>query len=158
MTTLFQSSGLSFLMVAATLLGTAGLGGLLKTLLDHQRGKRKQTDDVAMELVKLLEERVGRLEQEASAERARCDERLERQAVEYNHKLAQNEAEMGVLRHRVNNQRMMIYSLLHLFEVPATRRKEQLDGIRKNLAAMEQAEAVEKAIVASAPIKAEPAE
>lgn len=131
---------LTILGALAALLGTAGIGGMLKTLLDHQRGKRKQSDDVAMELVKLLETRVKALESALEIERDRCD------------------AELQVHRHRINNQRTIIYSLLHLFDVPATRRKEMLEGIRQNLAAMEQAEAVEKAIVATAPLKAEAAE
>jgi hypothetical protein len=121
--------------------GTAGIGGMLKTWLDHTRGTRKQSDDVAMGLVAVLETRVGTLEgkledadEGMKQERARCD------------------AELGVHRHRINNQRTIIYSLLHLFDVPAGRRKEMLANVRAELAAMEQAEAAEKGIIAAAPL------
>jgi hypothetical protein len=60
------------------------------------------------------------------------------------------EAELRVVRHRTRNQRQIIYSLLHLFDLPATRRKELLASIRADLAALEQAEATESGIVASA--------
>lgn len=122
-------------------IGTAGIGGMLKTWLDHRRGTRKQSDDVAMELVGKLETRVeslegklGEADEAMKQERARCD------------------AELGVHRHRINNQRTLIYSLLHLFDVPATRRKAMLANVRAELAAMEQAEAAEKGIIAAAPL------
>lgn len=59
------------------------------------------------------------------------------------------EAELRVVRHRTRNQRQIIYSLLHLFDVPATRRKEMLSSIRSDLAAIEQAEATESSIVST---------
>lgn len=121
--------------IVAGILGSAGLGGVLKTWLDHQRGKRKQTDDVAMGLVEKLEKRIEKLEADLDLERARCD------------------AELRVLRHRMNNQRTMIYSLLHLFDVPAGKRKDMLAGIRTELAALEQAEATEKGAVVAATIE-----
>lgn len=117
--------------------GTAGLGGMLKTWLDHLRGTRKQSDEVAMALVARLEERVKHLESTRDDERARC------------------EAELRVQGHRINNQRLMIFSLLHLFEVPAARRKPMLDAIRAELAAMETAEAHEKGLLITAPLAAE---
>ncbi|WP_066795015.1 hypothetical protein [Sphingomonas soli] len=116
------------------LVGTAGIGGMLKTWLDHSRGKRKQTDDVALALVNRLESRVEKLEGDLEKERARCD------------------AELGVHRHVNKNQRTMIYALLHLFDMPAARRKVALVSIRTELAAMEMAEAQEKAIIAAAPL------
>lgn len=122
---------ISTLIIGA--IGTAGIGGMLKTWLDHLRGKRKQTDEVALSLVQTLESRVGKLEGDLEKERARCD------------------AELGVHRHRLVNQRTIIYSLLHLFDMPATRRKDALTNLRKEIAAMEQAEATEKAIIAAAP-------
>jgi hypothetical protein len=125
---------LTILGVLAALLGTAGLGGVLKTWLDHQRGKRKQSDDVAMALVEKLEARVEKLEGSLEREQERC------------------EAMLGIHRHRINNQRTIIYSLLHLFDMPAARRKAALVIVRADLASMEQAEAVEKGIVAAAPL------
>ena len=47
-------------------------------------------------------------------------------------------------------QRTIIHSLLHLFEMPAARRKVALDRVREDLRAMENSEAQEKAIVAAA--------
>lgn len=90
-----------------------------------------------------LEERVHRAEGDLADERRRCDD-----------KLAKYEAEVRVERHRSNNQRMMIHSLLHLFDIPAARRKEALANIRGELAAMEHAEATEKGILVAAPITA----
>jgi len=120
-------------------IGTAGIGGMLKTWLDHLRGKRRQSDEVAMGLVERLETRVGLLEGKLDSadeaikeERARCD------------------AELGVHRHRIRNQRQIIYSLLHLFDVPAARRKDMIAGVRADLAAMEQAEAAEIGAVRAA--------
>jgi hypothetical protein len=60
------------------------------------------------------------------------------------------EAELRIVRHRTKNQRQIIYSLLHLFDLPAARRKEMLASIRADLAAIEEAEATESAIVATA--------
>jgi hypothetical protein len=124
----------SALALLGAILGPAGIGFLLKTWLDHQRGKRKQSDDVAMALVEKLEARVEKLEGSLEREQERC------------------EAMLGVHRHRINNQRTLIYSLLHLFDMPAARRKAALVIVRAELASMEQAEAVEKGIVAAAPL------
>jgi hypothetical protein len=59
------------------------------------------------------------------------------------------EAELRIVRHRTKNQRQIIYSLLHLFDIPASRRKEMLANIRTDLAALEEAEATESAIVST---------
>ncbi len=59
------------------------------------------------------------------------------------------EAELRVVRHRTKNQRQIIYSLLHLFDLPASRRKELLAKIRAELASIEEAEAAESAIVST---------
>lgn len=133
-----QWSWLSIVALAGALIGTAGLGGVLKTWLDHLRGKRKQTDGVALELVRLLKDRVDDLETAIEGERERCDQ-----------KLAMQEKLIVLLRHRVRGSRQMVYSMLHLFDIPAARRKEMLVGIRSELAAMEQAEAIETGIVIS---------
>lgn len=130
----------SVIAIILGVIGSAGLGGIIKTWLDHQRGKRKQSDDVAMALVTKLESRVDKLEGDLEREQQRC------------------EVMLGVHRHRINNQRTLIYSLLHLFDMPAARRKEALVTVRAELASMEQAEALEKGIVASAPLKTEAAE
>ena len=84
---------------------------------------RKQLDD--------LEER---LRKELREERDRCD------------------AELRLLRHRDKNRRQIIYQLLHLFDLPAARRKQMLASIRAELGAIEQAEALESGIVSTAGI------
>lgn len=89
---------------------------------------RKQIDDLE-----------ARMRKELLTERDRCD------------------AELRMLRHRDRNRRQMIYNLLHLFDLPAARRRPILDSIRAELAAIEQAEAAEAAIVATAGL-GEPAE
>ena len=67
-----------------TLIGGAGIGGMLKTWLDHRRAARSQTDEVALTLVGKLEGRIESVEAEQRQERARC------------------EAQLAALRHRVN--------------------------------------------------------
>lgn len=79
--------------------------------------------------------RIQKLEGKLDAERARCD------------------AELGVHRHEIAGLWQLNYSLLHLFDVPATRRKELLAGIRTDIAALKEATALEKAAIAAAAIK-----
>lgn len=111
--------------VAAGLIGSAGLGGMLKTWLDHQRGKRAQSDSVALALVEKLEKRIDGLEAAQAEERTRCDD------------------ELRILRHRIGGWKQLFYSLLHLFDMPARQRKDTLETVRKQMATMEQAEAAE---------------
>jgi len=63
-----------------------GLGGMLKSWLDYRRSMRKQSDEVAMNLVTQLTKRIETVEASAAQERALCD------------------ANLSVLRHRVNKQ------------------------------------------------------
>ena len=97
----------------------------MKTWLDHSRGKRKQTDEVALALVAKLEERVEKLESALDEERRRCDD------------------ELRLLRHRIGGWKQLFYSLLHLFDMPERQRKETLEAVRKEMAALERAEAAE---------------
>jgi hypothetical protein len=80
---------------------------------------------------KQISEMEERLRGELLADRVRC------------------EAELRVVRHRTRNQRQIIYSLLRLFDVPATKRKDMLASIRADLAAIEEAEATESAVVST---------
>jgi hypothetical protein len=80
---------------------------------------------------KQLDELEEKLRGELRVERDRCD------------------AELRLVKHRERRSRQMIYSLLHLFDLPATRRKETLINIRNELAVIEQAEAAESAIVST---------
>ncbi len=72
------------------------------------------------------------------------EERLRAELVA-NH--AKCEAELRLVRHRERGSRMMIYSLLHLFDMPAEQRNAALDSIRGQLKTMEQAEATETGFV-----------
>jgi hypothetical protein len=124
----------NIIIAVVGVIGTAGIGGMLKTLLDHKRGVRAQSDGVALALVEKLEARIGKLEDDLDTERKRC------------------EAELGVHRHRLNNQKQIIYALLFVFEMPPERQPEAVKRVREDLARLEQAEATEKAIIASAPL------
>ncbi len=66
--------------------------------------------------------------------------------------IAKLEVDLAVERHKNNNQRVMIYSLLHLFDMTPAKRKEALANIRADLAAMERAEAAEKGAIHAAKI------
>lgn len=107
------------------LIGSAGVGGMLKAWLDHKRGQRAQTDEVALALVRTLTERVDKLEAGQVIERQRCDD------------------ELRVLRHRINGWKQLFYSLLHLFDMPAKQRSTALDAVRQEMATLEHTEAAE---------------
>lgn len=89
--------------IVGAMLGTAGLGGILKILFS----------------------RIHKLELDLEKERVRCDNKLR------------------VLYHRSRNQRSLIYSFLHLFDLPAEHRERLLGRVREQLATIEQAEALE---------------
>lgn len=124
----------SILVAALGLLGAGGIGALMKTWLEYKRGKRKDTDNVALALVEKLEQRVVKLEGDLEDERTRC------------------EAMLSAGRHSRNNQRQIIYSLLHLFDLPATKRRDALAAVRKQISDMEATEAHEAAIYRAAPL------
>ncbi|GEM_PF-6071955 len=128
-------SALAWIGAAIGVLGSAGLGGLVKTWLDHKRERRAQSDGVALELVKQLTERVDKLERSLAEERARC------------------EAELRMMRHRIGGWKQLFYSLLHLFDLPARQRKDTLDSVRREMAALETAEKAETGAMLGARIK-----
>jgi len=66
-------------------LGGGGLGAGLRPILDYWKGRRRQTDEVAMGLVEKLQARIERLEESSAAERQLCD------------------AKLSVLRHELKN-------------------------------------------------------
>lgn len=125
---------LTVLGTLAALVGTAGLGGIIKAWLDHKAVARKQTDDVALGFADRFEARVGKLEAALKEERVRCD------------------AELGVQRHEIRGLWQLIYSLLHLFDVPAAKRKELLAGVRQEIASLQQSAAAEKSMIVAATI------
>ncbi|MEJ7933476.1 hypothetical protein WG907_04290 [Sphingobium sp. AN558] len=114
-----------------TLIGGAGLGGMLKTWLDHVRGRRKDTDEVALTLVNQLQTRVTSLEDSSDRERKLCD------------------AQLAVQRHRINNLSGNFDALLLLIEMAPDKASEMVAKIKERRSAQEQAEAVEKATLAA---------
>jgi hypothetical protein len=57
-------------------LGGGGIGAGLRPILDYLRSRRRQTDEVAIDLVEKLQARIERLEESSAAERQLCDARL----------------------------------------------------------------------------------
>ena len=57
-------------------LGGGGIGAGLRPVLDYWKGRRRQTDEVAMGLVEKLQARIERLEEAQDAERQLCDAKL----------------------------------------------------------------------------------
>lgn len=108
-----------------------GIGGLVKTWLDHKRAVRRASDEVAMALVEQLTARVESVEASAAQERALCD------------------ANLAVLRHRVNNLSGSFDGLLLFIEMAPERAREFAARIKEKRAAQEQVEAAEKASVAA---------
>lgn len=97
----------------------------------------------ALSLFALVIRQIGPWRKQISDMEARL--RLE---LMENHRLC--EAELRLVRHRERGSRMMIYSLLHLFDMPLEQRAIALDTIRADLKAMEQAEATETGFVMTA--------
>lgn len=115
----------------ATAAGGLGLGGLLKTWLDHKRAARRQTDEVAMGLVGQLRGRIATLEAGAVQERLLCDMR------------------MADLRHRVGNLSTSFDSLIMMAEMAPEHAQAFAVRVKERRAAQEQAEAAEKAAIAA---------
>lgn len=116
----------------ATVLGSVGLGGMLKTWLDYRRGMRQGTDEVAMGLVDKLTKRVETLEREQAHERAVCD------------------ANLKVMRHRLNNVAATFDSLMMMIELAPDRASEIIKLVKERRAAQETMEGMERAAVAAA--------
>jgi hypothetical protein len=131
-----SSHWVALLGILGTLFGGAGLGGILKTWLDHKRGVRKDTDEVALSLVNQLKQRVETLETASERERVLCDARL------------------AVQRHRINNLSSNFDALLLLIEMAPEKAAEMVAKIKERRAAQEQAEAVEKAALAAVGMQA----
>lgn len=115
---------LTFLM---TIIGSAGLGGLFKTWLDHKRGARKQTDDVALALVQQLTERITRLEDQQVRERENCDN------------------ELRAMRHKLNNIDAAFDGVMFAIEATPENAKDIVAKAREARATQRQQEAQETA-------------
>lgn len=69
-----------------------------------------------------------------------AEERLRNELMENNSRC---EAELRIMRHRDRNSRQMIYSMLHIMDMPLEQRGAALDKIRVDLERMEKVEAAE---------------
>lgn len=121
-----------------TLIGGAGIGGMFKTWLDHKRGKRAQTDQVALTLVGQLKGRVEALEQALAREHARC------------------EAQLGAQRHQINNLKGMLDALLLVWDMPPAKRNQHIEAIRARRNELERLETMEKLAIVTAPLQPPP--
>jgi len=80
-------------------LGGGGIGAGVRPILDYLKGRRRQTDEVAMGLVEKLQSRIERLEEAQAAERQLCD------------------AKLSLLRHELRNVQGNFDALLLAIEV-----------------------------------------
>ncbi len=119
----------AIISIVLTIIGSAGVGGMLKTWLDHLRGKRKQTDDVALSLVHQQNERIRLLEDQQAREREKCDRQI------------------AALRHQMANVDSAFDGFLMMVEAMPEKAGETAAKIRKQRSEQRQAEAVEKAAV-----------
>ena len=117
------------ILTVFTAIGGMGVGGMLKAWLDHKRGVRKQTDEVALTMLAKVSARVELLETAREADHTKC------------------EAQLAVHRHRINTLATMLDSLLMLWDMPAAKTGAAVQRIRERRAEMEQAEAIEKSIM-----------
>jgi len=98
-------------------LGGGGLGAGLRPVLDYWKGRRAQTDAVAMGLVEKLQTRIERLEEAQVAERQLCD------------------AKLSVLRHELKNVQGNFDALLLAIEVAPEKAAEVVAKIKRRRAA-----------------------
>jgi len=113
--------------VIGSIIGGTGLGGMLKTWLDHKRGTRKDTDDVAVTLVRQLSDRIEKLEAQQISEREKCDN------------------ELRALRHRMNNIDAAFDGVMLAVEAAPDNAKEIVAKAREARARQREREAVESA-------------
>lgn len=122
--------GWPFLIVSV--LGSLGLGGLIKAWLDYRRGARKQTDDMANQVVNVA---MGRLK-----------------AVERHGIIC--EANLAYQRHKAANLASTIDSLLMMLEVAPERQLEIILKLKEKRALDERSEAIERAAILASAVAA----
>lgn len=93
-------------------MGGGGIGAGVRPILDYWKGRRRQTDEVAMGLVEKLQARIERLEEAQIAERQLCDARL------------------TVLRHELRNVQGNFEALLLAIEVAPERAAEVVAKVK----------------------------
>lgn len=118
---------LGILALIGSILGGGVLGSMWKTWLDHKRGTRKDTDDVAVTLVRQLSDRIEKLENQQISEREKCDN------------------ELRALRHRLNNIDAAFDGVMLAIEAAPDNAKEIVSKAREARARQREREAVESA-------------
>ncbi len=98
--------------VCGAAIGGGGVGAGFRPILDYWKGRRKQTDDVAMHLVEKLQGRIERLEESSAAERALC------------------EAKLDVVRHELENVQGNFDALLLAIEIAPEKAAEVVAKIK----------------------------
>lgn len=98
-------------------LGGGGIGAGMRPVLDYWKGRRAQTDEVAMGLVQKLQTRIERLEETQAAERQLCD------------------AKLSLLRHELKNVQGNFDALLLAIEVAPEKAAEVVAKIKNRRAA-----------------------
>lgn len=93
-------------------LSGGGIGAGMRPVLDYWKGRRRQTDEVAMGLVEKLQARIDRLEQSQAAERQLCD------------------AKLSVLRHELRNVQGNFDALLLAIEVAPEKAAEVVARVK----------------------------
>jgi hypothetical protein len=136
----------------ATAGGAGTIGVIITKWWEHQRRKRAQTDNVALDLVHTLTERVNKVEGDMLAERQVCEQRisaLEAQA-------AQDRAEHANLdqlrRHQVQNMRHLFDLTIEMIELAQgdpDRISQIIVRVRARRVEQESAEALEKGAIAA---------
>ena len=101
-----------WLSIGGAAIGGGGLGAGLRPILDYMKGRRRQTDEVAMGLVEKLQARIERLEESSAAERALCD------------------AKLAVLRHELKNVQGNFDALLLAIEIAPEKAAEVVAKIK----------------------------
>jgi hypothetical protein len=124
----------------ATVLGSIGVGSMMKTWLDYRRGMRTADDTSAMALIE--QQRIA-----LDRANARID-RLERSAAR---KDELHELRMGQLRHRLNNMRMIFEVAIHLMKTSSSERMPEIVTMIEQMRAKhEHEEAAETAAIMAA--------
>ena len=93
-------------------LGGGGIGAGVRPILTYWKGRRRQTDEVAMGLVEKLQARIDRLEDAQVAERQLCD------------------AKLSVLRHELRNVQGNFDSLLLTIEIAPEKAVEVIARVK----------------------------
>jgi hypothetical protein len=102
----------AWLSLCGAALGGGGVGAGLRPVLEYWKGRRAQTDEVAMGLVEKLQARIERLEEGQAAERQLCD------------------AKLSVLRHELRNVQGNFDALLLAIEVAPEKAAEVVAKVK----------------------------